>query len=92
MYITEKLKEICNETNELVFSMGAAYNDIKRFSKVLKDALDAGDLPYIIISCENHIRLIYGGNIQVMIRALDDFASKGSEKTSWQIAVEVFDS
>lgn len=89
MYLTEKIEQLSKEKNELVFSMGAIYNDIRKFSEILKMNRDKGDSPYIVISHEK-IDIIYDENIDSMIMALDDFAARGIDKTSWQIAMYVF--
>ena len=43
--------------------MGAEYNDIRKFAEILKMNRDKGDSPYIVISCENSINIIYDDNI-----------------------------
>lgn len=89
LYLTDKIEKLSEEKQELIFNMGAVYNDIRKFSETLKQNIADGNHPYIVIS-HDAINIIYDDNINAMIRALDDFVSKNINTTSWQIAMNVF--
>lgn len=77
-YIAEMLKDQCNETGQLSFMMGAAYNKPERLKKYLD--MDNGD-SYIAFSSER-IVIFTAESIDTLKRALNDMP----EKTSWECA------
>lgn len=79
-FVENMLRKENNETDRLIFSMGAAYNAPKH----LIEQLDKNPESYVIISTEKRIIVISGDNIDVLKQNLSDFPNQ----TSWQTASE----
>ena len=82
-YITNMLMEGCGETDQLVFNMGAVYNDPEFLDRELEQNPDC----YVVISAWEGIMAIYGDSIKELRKALYDFPGQTSWKTAnmiWQ--------
>ncbi len=71
-FIESMIREKCNESDELIYSMGKIYND----AIYLKEQLEKNKDVYIAISMVEGIMIIYGENIDATIQLLKDFPNQ----------------
>lgn len=83
MHVTNLLKENFNETNELTFSMGYAYN---KPNYMIKE-LELHPNSYLAISTDHNIITVNPDGIPVFKEALTDLPNQ----SSWETACMVFD-
>ena len=82
-HVASLLKEHFNENNELIFSVGYAYNDPKYLIK----EFDLHPNSYIAISTDHGITTVNPDGIPVFKKALGDFP----DQSSWKTACMVFE-
>ena len=82
-HITGMIVDGYKDTSELIFSMGAAYNDTKHLGSCIDNDPDC----YIAISTEKGIPLFRGPHIT----AIREKLKNAGGKTSWEVACDYMD-